>query len=170
MRRTSTRQRRPSHRQLQNQLLEDESALYKAMRKTHMERMRGTSIPECPVFNPTAAEWEADPIAYIHSLADAGVEAGIIKIVLPPECRPTGVELPADFLFETKRQVLHALQDGEPFDDGKKYTQAEYAAYAEHVRDQWLENHPHHQRRLEEVLQEYGCLVSSPPPCFSTPR
>lgn len=150
-RRTSTRQRRPSSRQLQNQLLDDESALYKSMRKNTLQRMRGKPIPECPVFQPTAEQWTADPIAYIHSLSDAGHEAGIIKIVLPPECRPSSVQLPDDVRFETKRQVLHAMQEGEPFDDGKNYTQAEYAAYAQHVHDQWLRDHPQHARRLAEV-------------------
>lgn len=152
-RRTSTRQRRPSQRQLQNQLLDDESALYKAMRKnTLVEQIPRKTIPECPVFHPTAEEWRADP-RYMHSLSDAGQENGIVKIVLPAACRAElpGVTLPDDFRFDTKRQVLHAMQDGEAFDDGKQYNQKEYAAYATHVRDQWLRQYPDHARRLEEV-------------------
>lgn len=39
-------------------------------------------VPEAPVYHPTAEEWE-DPLAYVASIQDEAVKAGIVKIVPP---------------------------------------------------------------------------------------
>ncbi len=138
-------------------MLEDDAALYSAMRKNLQQRANKQSIPECPVFRPTAAEWQADPLAYIHTLADAGEEAGIVKIILPPECRPSmEVCLPDDVVIETKRQHVHRLQDGQAFDDGVGYTHKAYIEYATRVRAEWEQQYPHHAARLAQALQDGG--------------
>lgn len=43
------------------------------------------TIPEAPVFHPTAAEW-ADPVAYLARIQEAFKHAGICRIV--PPCLP----------------------------------------------------------------------------------
>lgn len=138
-------------------MLEDESALHSAMRKNLQQRANKQSIPDCPVFQPTAEQWRADPLAYIHSLADAGEEAGLLKIIIPPECRPhDAVVLPDTYPFETKRQELSVLQDGQPFDDGALFSQTQYAAYATQLRAQWESQYPHHAARMAQAQQEGG--------------
>ena len=49
----------------------------------HVRRVSSTTVPECPVFRPTAEQF-ADPFAYIKSITPEAMPYGIAKII-PPE-------------------------------------------------------------------------------------
>ena len=49
----------------------------------HVRRVSSTTVPECPVFHPTAEQF-ADPFAYIKSITPEAMPYGIAKII-PPE-------------------------------------------------------------------------------------
>ena len=48
----------------------------------HVRRVSSTTVPECPVFRPTAEQF-ADPFAYIKSITPEAMPYGIAKIIPP---------------------------------------------------------------------------------------
>lgn len=57
--------------------------------------------------------------------------------------------------FPTKKQQINTLQEGQGFDDGRKYTIAEYKAMADAFYQAWVEkNHPEQARAGRPVDQE----------------
>ena len=76
--------------------------------------------PEAPTVRATTEQW-ADPIRFIESLRPLGEEHGIVKIVPPagsqrPRDRFTG----SDAVFDTKRQNVHMLQEGNSFEEVRR--------------------------------------------------
>ena len=99
----------------------DEKALRQALHASLVEQRRSDvdTLPEAPAFRPTEEEWR-DPLAYIASIAAAAESAGIARIVPPSGWRRTPFRNPVagtGLVFETKRQELHRLQEGQPFGD-----------------------------------------------------
>ena len=109
----------------------DEKALRQALHASLVEQRRSDvdTLPEAPAFRPTEEEWR-DPLAYIASIAAAAESAGIARIVPPSGWRRTPFRNPVagtGLVFETKRQELHRLQEGQPFGDVRGVS-AGYAA------------------------------------------
>ncbi|KAA0151738.1 hypothetical protein FNF29_04422 [Cafeteria roenbergensis] len=94
--------------------------------------MEAVRAPECPVFTPTVEEFR-DPMAYMRKIAPVGWKHGIVKIVPPVGWRPAcGVtKRMASRPLATRKQLVHELQEGREFDDGKDYTLPEYKAMAD---------------------------------------
>lgn len=68
------------------------------------------SLPECPVFRPSAKEF-ANPIKYISSIRHIGEKYGIIKIIPPKEFKFSHTIQKSSFRFKTKVQPIHLLQN-----------------------------------------------------------
>lgn len=112
------------------------------MRKSLLETTRVVSqVPEAPVFRPSAAEFE-DPLAYITSIQGQAAQFGIAKIIPPTGWANPDLELDVQSRFITKRQSVHALQEGQPFKEGGTYNQAEYHKYADMFSATFMKTHP----------------------------
>mmetsp|Transcript_22233 Transcript_22233/g.69657 ORF Transcript_22233/g.69657 Transcript_22233/m.69657 type:complete len:580 (-) Transcript_22233:54-1793(-) len=92
---------------------------------------RDHPIPDAPVFRPTAEEF-ADPLAYIDSIRAEAEPHGICKIVPPEGWKvPCAVDWTSPKRFNTKKQRVDNLGEALPFDDGNRYTLAEYRHMAD---------------------------------------
>ena len=71
----------------------------------HVRRVSSTTVPECPVFRPTAEQFAADPFAYIKSITPEAMPYGIAKIILSKVLRDTPTPFRA---IELRAAVLRA--------------------------------------------------------------
>ncbi|CAI5733936.1 unnamed protein product [Hyaloperonospora brassicae] len=69
----------------------------------------GYICPPCPVFYPTAMEFE-HPLKYISSIRHIGMQAGICKIVPPKGWRPPFAINEKTFRFRTRVQQLNCIE------------------------------------------------------------
>jgi histone demethylase JARID1 len=88
---------------------------------------------------------------------------GICKIV-PPEGwnPPQMLSFNSSKQFPTRKQSVNTLQEGQGFDDGKKYTIAEYKKMADEFAKNWQETH--HSGKdadLEVLCKDYWDLVET---------
>jgi histone demethylase JARID1 len=95
---------------------------------------------------------------------------GICKIVPPSEWNP-----PCQITFEnskkfpTKRQQINKLQEGQGFEDGKRYNLSEYKAMADEFFRKWcLDNHPdkinannHIKIDMDDLARDYWGMVET---------
>lgn len=124
------------------------------------------NIPPGPTFFPTVEEFEDNPLTYIEKIRPIAEKYGVCKIV-PPEgwdppfvspvllpFRPLRIsfinisqleyfhlkciDMESDKKFETKSQLLHHIQEGVSFGDGKEYTAKEYILMAIEKTKSWL--------------------------------
>ncbi|GMH38424.1 hypothetical protein BSKO_06308 [Bryopsis sp. KO-2023] len=130
----------------------DDAAVQVAMRISVKQQRRVTHrISFAPTFTPTEEEFK-EPLTYIRKIAAQGVPAGIVKIVPPAGWKPE-FNINVKKKFETYRQALHLLQEGETFDTGDVFNQEEYRAYAEKFREEWFSSNP-------EVAEKFNECVS----------
>ena len=100
---------------------EDDMALRAAIKASLvMSQQTRAAISEALVKRPTVAEWE-QPLEYIQSIWKECEPYGIVKIVPPagsqrPRDRFTG----SDAVFDTKRQNVHMLQEGNSFEEVRR--------------------------------------------------
>ena len=99
-------------------------------------------VPEAPTLHPTASEF-ADPLAYVRGLRQKYGKFGIVKVVPPEGWEPVSRAAPErGRRFSTKRQWLHRLQEGHPFEDGEHYSPDEYREYGNKFRAEFMAAHP----------------------------
>jgi histone demethylase JARID1 len=98
-------------------------------------------LPVAPTFFPTADEFcGMSPVEYINKIRPIAEQYGICKIVPPAGWDPPFcVDMNTPKKIETKRQLLHRLQEGPHFDDGIEYTPSEYMQYATELAVKWKE-------------------------------
>merc|ERR1711970_1626979 len=88
-----------------------------ALSLKHQKRTEA-SIPEAPVYYPTAEEFQ-DPLGYISKITPEAERYGICKIVPPEGSKPrTSYPKESGLAFPTKRQKVQNLQEGKPFGSG----------------------------------------------------
>lgn len=114
------------------------------------------AVPEAPTLHPTAEEFK-DPLAYVRGLRHEYGRFGIVKVVPPAGWEPASRATPKDAgRFSTKRQQLHRLQEGHPFEDGGHYSPEEYRAYGNKFKAEYMERHPELAADLEKVEHAGG--------------
>ena len=99
---------------------------------------------------PTEAEY-SNFHHYVRSIRGTYERYGIVKVVPPQGRGPRSVNVESTTdrgahmspgRFFTKRQAVHRLQEGVPFEDGGKYNAREYRRYAESFTAGYLRGHP----------------------------
>lgn len=78
--------------------------------KQHRGRPTFPEVPPAPVYYPTEAEF-AEPFKYILSIKEEAQKFGICKIVPPPNWRPSWSIDSRNFMFDTRIQNVHQLQE-----------------------------------------------------------
>lgn len=115
---------------------------------------RKLCIPPAPVFYPTIADFEDNPLNYVEKIRPIAEKYGICKIVPPVGWNPGiefGVDLNSTERFQTKQQLLHRIQEGISFGDGVEYTPSEYLKVASERSSAWKRNHyPYHDRPIAD--------------------
>jgi len=92
---------------------------------------KALDIPFGPTFFPTVEEFEKPPLHYINKIRPIAEKYGICKIKPPNGWKPPfSIDLDSKKTFETKEQLLHRLQEGISFDDGKEYSATDYMEMA----------------------------------------
>jgi jmjN domain len=103
-------------------------------------------IPAAPVYTPTAQEW-TDPLAYIRSIQSEAASYGIcvVKSPVAPAICPGQVLAQQGFTFSTRQQQVADRDWKKEWDQnvvfwqqGKRYTAAQFQAVADTVADREL--------------------------------
>lgn len=99
----------------------------------------------------------------MRRIRDKVTPYGICKIVPPPEWQPTcQVSLSNPKRFPTRKQQIDTLQQGQAFDDGKKYTIAEYKVMADAFYQAWCDQHHGGKAVDQEALaRDYWNIVET---------
>jgi len=71
---------------------------------------RALSLPQAPVFRPTAEEF-LDPLKYLASIRAKAEPYGIAKIIPPDGWAPPFAIDKGSFRFSSRIQAIHQLQD-----------------------------------------------------------
>lgn len=138
----------------------EERFLQQAIQNSKLDQGRdGTlEVPWAPTFYPTVQDFEGNMIHFVEKIRPVAERYGICKIVPPdgwnPPCQ---VDRNTRKKFQTKRQLLHRLQEGISFDDGVDYTPKEYQRMASERTQEWKAlNYPDHDllSRHADVVQE----------------
>jgi len=121
-------------------------------------------IQSGPCYYPTVKEF-SKPLEYIESIRKEAIQWGICKII-PPEGwnPPMCADMQSQVQFETKRQSVHRLSEGNHFDDGNMYTPSSYQKYASECAKLWkAENYDKVGKpyTAEEIEKEYWKIVET---------
>ena len=112
---SGARPRRAAKKPVRLDAGEDDIALRAAIKASlAISQQPTTSASEAPVYRPTAAEW-AQPLGYLQSIWAAAEPHGIVKIVPPAGWRPRDRFTGSAAVFDTKRQEVYRLQEGNSF-------------------------------------------------------
>jgi len=128
----------------------EERQLQQAIANSRVDRHRPRdgwlNIPLGPTFYPTVEEFEGNPVTYINKIRPVAEKYGICKVVPPSGWKPPlCVDMNSAKEFETKKQMLHRLQEGIAFDDGEDYCPSEYQKMANEMALLWKQKHyPNH--------------------------
>lgn len=120
-------------------------------------------VPEAPVFYPSVEEFK-NPLQYINSIRESAEKYGICKIVPPAEWSPPPViDFNSSYKIPTKKQVIHTLQQGRGFDDGRSYTLSEYKEMADAFAEKWASDHYGgvEHRSQELIRRDYWDMVET---------
>eukprot|EP01031_Cornospumella_fuschlensis_P042541 gene42541-51979_t len=115
-------------------------------------------VPEAPTFHPTPEEFK-DPIGYIQKIRPEVERYGICKIVPPEDWDvPSIINFANPRRFSTKVQPVDKLQQGQPFEDGRKFTLQEYKDMADKFLKEWIDKHyngvtPTHQQLAKDYWE-----------------
>eukprot|EP00607_Mallomonas_marina_P000756 CAMPEP_0182433294 /NCGR_PEP_ID=MMETSP1167-20130531/62314_1 /TAXON_ID=2988 /ORGANISM="Mallomonas Sp, Strain CCMP3275" /LENGTH=270 /DNA_ID=CAMNT_0024621821 /DNA_START=57 /DNA_END=866 /DNA_ORIENTATION=+ len=145
---SSKRRRKASNRDFEAVENDEHRMIQLAIENSKRDTKRvDFKIPDAPVYHPTIEEFK-DPIKYITQIQPEAISYGICKIV-PPEGwnPPQKIDFTDKRSIPTRLQEIHALQEGNPWDDGEEYTLQNYKLMAEQFSAQW--NHTHHQKEKE---------------------
>lgn len=144
--RSSKRRRKPTQAYTTPTSIAEERQIQRAIMNSRVDRHRPPegwlSIPAGPTFFPTVEEFSGNPLEYINSIRPLAEKFGICKIVPPKGWDPPFcVDMKSSKEFQTKKQMLHRIQEGISFDDGEDYTPAEYEKMASEMSMKWKNAH-----------------------------
>mmetsp|Transcript_10156 Transcript_10156/g.12872 ORF Transcript_10156/g.12872 Transcript_10156/m.12872 type:complete len:692 (-) Transcript_10156:313-2388(-) len=129
---------------------------------THREGPSTLNIPIGPTFFPTIEEFQGNPLHYINKIRPTAEKYGICKIVPPSGWDPPfSVDMNSKKEFQTKEQLLHRIQEGISFGDGKDYCVSEYMKMAQAKLKSWAEKNGYGtdgvgtKKLTPEVLEQY---------------
>jgi len=119
----------------------EERFFQQAMRNSKVDTKRPDGrleVPYAPSFFPTIEEMEGNPLDYVEKIRPQAQKYGICKIVPPKGWSPPFcVGMQSKKKFQTKEQLVHRLQEGISFGDGKDYTAAEYQKSVSESAKEW---------------------------------
>jgi histone demethylase JARID1 len=115
-------------------------AIENSKRTEHMKPGgKDMNVPPGPTFYPTVEEFEGNPLTYINKIRPIAEKYGVCKIVPPQGWNPPFcIDMESDKKFETKLQLLHHIQEGVSFGDGREYTAKEYIQMAIEKTKSWI--------------------------------
>mmetsp|Transcript_37857 Transcript_37857/g.43239 ORF Transcript_37857/g.43239 Transcript_37857/m.43239 type:complete len:663 (-) Transcript_37857:188-2176(-) len=138
----------------------EEKFFQQAMRNSKVDTKRPDGkleVPYAPSFFPTIADMEGNPLDYVEKIRPQAQKYGICKIVPPRGWSPPFcADMQSKKKFQTKEQLLHRLQEGISFGDGKEYTAAEYQKSTSERAKEWkMKHYPDH----DFLIQHAGSLA-----------
>lgn len=100
---------------------------------------------------------------WIFRIKDLAAPYGICKIVPPPQWKPKPaltMDHPLD--FPTRVQEINKLQEGQGFEDGKRYNIKQYKEMADQFKDNWCATYfDGKEMTREEICKEYWDAVET---------
>eukprot|EP00850_Spirogloea_muscicola_P013228 SM000088S23769 [mRNA] locus=s88:396563:401364:- [translate_table: standard] len=141
----------------------EEMMLRRALRNSMAIKQQAPTldhIPEAVVFRPTLDEFK-DPTSYLEKIKPQAEKTGICKIIPPQGWRPP-FSFNASTRFRTRKQMIHRLQEGEGFGDGRIYNMLEYEAMAKKFEQEWIEKDKEDKRDMADAIEaEFWSIVET---------